>query len=141
MNPDKNLPRKFLSCWVHHQPPRGRPQQTWAHGFKNDLSMIGFEASSSLWMELAQDEATWTEHWETILKNYGRFTLNPMAAPFVSSSSSSLDSNPDVAEFALPLSYADVIAMPAPIRDADGSWHVLTARQNNIQRAPNGARL
>lgn len=116
MNPDTQFPRKFLSCWVYHRRPRGRPQQTWAHGFKSDLAMIGFDASSSLWMEFAQDEMGWNDHWETVLKNYNRFAFNPLARVFEPSAPSSEypTSYADAVRLGTPLSYADVVSMPAP---------------------------
>jgi len=53
------LPRKFLTSWVRHPRPVGRPQYTFGHSLNKTLERAGIPTVSKTWRELAQDRANW----------------------------------------------------------------------------------
>ena len=57
--PYKRLPRKMLSCWVHHKRPCGAPQMTYGRSLRKILKKAQIPVEN--WHELAQDRALWRE--------------------------------------------------------------------------------
>ena len=57
--PNSRLPRKMLSCWVHHKRPRGAPQMTYGRSLRKLLRKAQIPVRN--WYELAQDRAQWRE--------------------------------------------------------------------------------
>ena len=57
--PYNRLPRKMLSCWVHHKRPRGAPQMTYGRSLRKLLKKAHIPVEN--WHELAQDRALWRE--------------------------------------------------------------------------------
>ena len=53
------LPRKFLTSWVRHPRPVGRPQHAFGHSLNKTLERAGIPTVSKTWRELAQDRANW----------------------------------------------------------------------------------
>ena len=55
----ERFPRKFLTSWVRHPRPHGRPQFTYGHSLNKTLSRAGFPTEFKEWTKLAQDRASW----------------------------------------------------------------------------------
>jgi hypothetical protein len=55
--PMSRLPRLFLSSWVDHKRPQQRPQFTYGHGLKRDLSNAGVDIKN--WGSLARNRNLW----------------------------------------------------------------------------------
>ena len=51
------LPRLLLSSWVDHKRPKQRPQFTYGHGLKRDLSNAGVDVKD--WGSLAMNHNLW----------------------------------------------------------------------------------
>ena len=96
------LPKKFLTAWVNHERPRGRPQYVYGHGLTRDLRNAGIDLAT--WETLAADEEMWHEiteqrdvHRKAKPQKYfrcvPRFSLSPLP----------------------PCSYASVLATGGPV--------------------------
>ena len=55
----ERLPRKFLTSWVRHPRPHGRPQFTYGHSLNKTLARAGFPSEFKEWTELAQNRELW----------------------------------------------------------------------------------
>ena len=57
----ERFPRKFLTSWVHHARPHGRPQYTFGHSLNKTLKRAGIAADFKKWRALAQDRTPWRD--------------------------------------------------------------------------------
>ena len=57
--PMTRLPRQFLTSWVNHPRPHGRPQYTYGHSLSKSLKRAGIPSVFKEWSQLAQDRANW----------------------------------------------------------------------------------
>ena len=57
MDFETRLPRKFLSSWVRHKRPLGRPQTAYGHGLAQRLKDQNIDLKR--WHELAADRDVW----------------------------------------------------------------------------------
>lgn len=55
--PETRLPRRFLTSWVPHSRPVGRPYFTYGHGLECDLKEAGLNKKG--WGKLAMDRVSW----------------------------------------------------------------------------------
>ena len=53
------LPRQFLTSWVNHPRPHGRPQYTYGHSLTKSLKRTGIPPVFKEWSQLAQDRSNW----------------------------------------------------------------------------------
>ena len=53
------IPRKFLTAWVRHPRPHGRPQYTFGHSLNKTLERAGITTDFETWSQMAQDRAAW----------------------------------------------------------------------------------
>ena len=58
MGPER-IPRKFLTAWVRHPRPHGRPQYTFGHSLNKTLERAGITTDFKTWSQMAQDRASW----------------------------------------------------------------------------------
>ena len=57
--PMTRLPRQFLTSWVNHPRPHGRPQYTYGHSLSKSLKRAGISSAFKEWSQLAQDRSNW----------------------------------------------------------------------------------
>ena len=57
--PMTRLPRQFLTSWVNHPRPHGRPQYTYGHSLTKSLKRTGIPPVFKEWSQLAQDRSNW----------------------------------------------------------------------------------
>ena len=57
--PMTRLPRQFLTSWVNHPRPHGRPQYTYGHSLNKSLKRAGIPSAFKEWSQLAQDRSNW----------------------------------------------------------------------------------
>ena len=57
--PMTRLPRQFLTSWVNHPRPHGRPQYTYGHSLTKSLKHAGIASVFKEWSQLAQDRSNW----------------------------------------------------------------------------------
>ena len=55
----ERLPRRFLTSWVRHPRPHGRPQFTFGHTLNKTLARAGLPTDFEEWSAMAQDRAAW----------------------------------------------------------------------------------
>ena len=58
----ERTPRKFLTSWVAHPRPHGRPQYTYGHALNKTLKRAGLPTDFKKWSEMAQNREAWREH-------------------------------------------------------------------------------
>ena len=57
--PMTRLPRQFLTSWVNHPRPHGRPQYTYGHSLSKSLKRAGIPSAFKEWSQFAQDRSNW----------------------------------------------------------------------------------
>ena len=123
------LPRLLLSSWVDHKRPKQRPQFTYGHGLKRDLSNAGVDVKD--WGSLAMNRNLW--HAITQQKNV-HCNYNGGGYAWMDES----ESEDAAAERILPLpsSYAGVIlglsSASAPDPQSTGHHHVIISPANPV---------
>ena len=55
-------PCKFLTAWVRHPRPHGRPQYTFGHSLNKTLTRAGITTDFEGWRAMAQDREAWRAH-------------------------------------------------------------------------------
>ena len=55
----ERFPRKFLTAWVRHPRPHGRPQYTYGHSLNKTLERAGITTNFKEWRAMAQDRGAW----------------------------------------------------------------------------------
>ena len=58
----ERLPRRFLTSWVRHPRPHGRPQFTFGHTLNKTLARAGLPTDFEVLSAMAQDRTAWRAH-------------------------------------------------------------------------------